>query len=134
MTFSELLIEKKYTTYKLSKKSGVALTTIFDIESGKSNILDCRGRVLLKISQALDTTIEYLLALDQEPYNKPYEENLPLFLDEGIRKLKKYKKKKNYMYDMFLDEVNSSINVSEVENLISKEQASYLRKKYLEGR
>lgn len=134
MTFSDLLKEKKYTTYRLSKESGIALTTLFDIESGKSNILDCRGRILLKISQTFNVTIEYLLNLDQELYNKAYEENLPIFLNEGIINLKKAKKSNKIMYDLYLDEVNSSINVSEIENLISKEQADYLRIKYLEAR
>lgn len=35
------------------------------------------------------------------------------------------------MFDCYLDEANSSINACEIENLISKEQAEYLRNKYL---
>lgn len=132
MRFCDLLKEKKYTTYRLAKESGVALTTIFDIESGKSNILDCRGRVLLKLSQSLHVTVEYLLSLDQSRFNKAYEMNLPTFLDEGIKNLKRSAKKDNGTYDLYLSEVNSSINVCEIENLISKEQANYLREKYLE--
>ena len=68
MTFNDLLIKKNFTVYKLSKVSGVAKTTIFDIASGKSNILDCSGRNLLKLSKCLGVTIEYLLKLDQELY------------------------------------------------------------------
>ena len=37
----------------------------------------------------------------------------------------------NYLFDCYLDEANSSINVCEIENLITKEQADYLRNKYL---
>ena len=69
--------------------------------------------------------------LDQELYNTVYEKNIPGFLAESIKNLEIAKKNKSSLLDCYLDEVNSSINVCEVENLISKEQADYLRKKYL---
>ena len=131
MTFGDLLIKKNYTVYRLSKESGVPKTTIFDISSGKSNLLDCSGRNLLKISECLGVSIEDLLSLDQELYNPTYDKNIPAFLAESIDNIKKAKKKKSSLLDCYLDETNSSINVCEIENLISKEQADYLRKKYL---
>ena len=131
MTFSDLLINNNLTVYKLSKDSGVPKTTIFDISSGKSNILDCSGRNLLKLSKCLGVSIEDLLNLDQELYNPVYEKNIPGFLAESIKNMKKAKRNKTTLFDCYLDEINSSINVCEVENLISKEQADYLRKKYL---
>lgn len=131
MTFADLLLEKNITIYKLSKESGVPKTTIFDIASGKANILDCSARSLLKISKVLKVSIEYLLELDNELYNPVYERNIPVFLGESIDNIKKAKKQKSSLIDCYLDETNSSINVCEVENLISKEQADYLRKKYL---
>jgi len=131
MTFGDLLIKKNYTVYRLSKESGVPKTTIFDISSGKSNLLDCSGRNLLKISKCLGVSIEDLLSLDQELYNPTYDKNIPAFLAESIDNIKKAKKKKSSLLDCYLDEANSSINVCEIENLISKEQADYLRKKYL---
>ena len=131
MTFGDLLIKKNYTVYRLSKESGVPKTTIFDISSGKSNLLDCSGRNLLKISKCLGVSIEDLLSLDQELYNPSYDKNIPAFLAESIDNIKKAKKKKSSLIDCYLDETNSSINVCEIENLVSKEQADYLRKKYL---
>jgi DNA-binding Xre family transcriptional regulator len=131
MTFNDLLINKDMTVYKLSKESGVPKTTIFDISSGKSNILDCSGRNLLRLSKALDISIEELLNLDQELYNPYYDKNIPSFLAESINNIKKAKKKRSSLLDCYLDETNSSINVCQIENLISKEQADYLRKKYL---
>ena len=131
MTFGDLLIKKNYTVYRLSKESGVPKTTIFDISSGKSNLLDCSGRNLLKISECLGVSIEDLLSLDQELYNPTYDKNIPAFLAESIDNIKKAKKKKSSLLDCYLDEANSSINVCEIENFISKEQADYLRKKYL---
>lgn len=45
--------------------------------------------------------------------------------------LRKIKGKKCSVRDCYLDETNSSINVCEVENIITKEHANYLRRKYL---
>ena len=131
MTFAELLNDKDLTIYKLSKESGVAKTTLFDIASGKSNILDCTARNLLKISNVLNVSIEDLIKLDPTIYNPAFERNVPEFLLDNIENIKKAKRRKSSLLDCYLDEANSSINVCEVENLISKEQADYLRKKYL---
>lgn len=131
MTFRELLIKNNITVYKLSKNSGVPKTTIFDISSGKSNILDCSGRNLYKLSKSLGVSIEDLLDLDQELYNPTFIKNLPSFLSESIDTLKRKKRENSSLFDCYLDEVNSNINVCEVEHLISKEQADFLRKKYL---
>ena len=56
---------------------------------------------------------------------------VPEFLKEGIILVKKGRKKNDLLLDCYLDELNSSINVCEVESLISKEQADYLRNKFL---
>lgn len=131
MTITELLDQKEFTIYKLSKVSGISKTTLFDIFSGKSNILDCRLRVILKLSKALGVSINELVSLEPVLYNPSYEENLPEFLLEDIKFIRNKKNKNNPLYDCYLDETNSSINVCEIENLISKEQAVYLRNKYL---
>lgn len=44
MTLDDILNEKGDTIYRLSKISGISKTKLFDIFSGKSNILDCRLR------------------------------------------------------------------------------------------
>lgn len=131
MTFEELLNQKNLTVYKLSKLSSVPRTTIFDISSGKTNIMDCTGRNLLALSKTLNVSIEKLLSLDRELYNPIYEKNIPVFLSEEIESMKKAKRSNSSILDCYLDEINSSINVCEIENLISKEQANYLRNKYL---
>ena len=131
MNISDILDKKGYTIYKLSKESGISKTTLFDIFSGKSNILDCRLRVVLKLSKALGVSINDLVSLDPILYNPSYEENLPEFLMKDIKFIKDKRNKNNPLFDCYLDEANSSINVCEIENLISKEQANYLRNKYL---
>jgi len=131
MNIGTLLVNKGYTVYRLSKETGISKTTLFDIFSGKSNILDCRVRIIMKIATALDYDIEELIKLEPIPYNPGFEEDLPPFLKENISIIKDKRNKNNPILDCYLDEANSSINVCEVENLISKEQAEYLRNKYL---
>ena len=79
MKLDDILNEKGDTIYRLSKISGISKTKLFDIFSGKSNILDCRLRVVSKLSKILGMTIEEIISL--EPiYNLMYEDNIPNFL------------------------------------------------------
>lgn len=79
MTLDDILSEKGDTIYRLSKISGISKTKLFDIFSGKSNILDCRLRVVSKLSKILGMFIEEIISL--EPiYNPMYEDNIPNFL------------------------------------------------------
>ena len=131
MRLIEKLNNMNLSIYRLSIESGVAKSTLNDIFIGKSSLFDCNGRTLLGIANVLKISIEELLNLEQEEYKPEYEINLPEFLQDGIDKLKKAKRHKNSLYDCYLMEVNSSINVCEVEHIISSEQANYLRNKFL---
>lgn len=131
MNIDTFLKNKGYTVYRLSKETGISKTTLFDIFSGKSNILDCRVRIIMKIADALDCDIKELINLEPVLYNSVYEENIPSFLKENIAFIKNKRNWNNPLFDCYLDEANSSINVCEIENLISREQADYLRNKYL---
>ena len=133
MNIDTFLKNKGYTVYRLSKETGISKTTLFDIFSGKSNILDCRVRIIMKIADALDCDIKELINLEPVLYNSVYEENIPSFLKENIAFIKNKRNWNNPLFDCYLDEANSSINVCEIENLISREQADYLRNKYLRG-
>ena len=133
MNIDTFLKNKGYTVYRLSKEKGISKTTLFDIFSGKSNILDCRVRIIMKIAEALNCDIKELIDLEPILYNSAYEENLPCFLKESIAFIKNKRNRNNPLFDCYLDEANSSINVCEIENLITKEQADYLRNKYLRG-
>lgn len=126
MTFLDLLAYKKMTVSSLSVKSGIPRSTLADIVSGKSDILECSGKTLLAISKCLNMTIEELLALEREEAKTL----LPGFLLDSIVQYRKAIRKDSTMLDCYSDQLNSSINVAEVENLISKEQANRLRKRY----
>ena len=126
MTFLDLLAYKKMTVSSLSAESGIPRSTLTDIASGKSDILECSGKTLLAISKCLNMTIEELLALEREEAKTL----LPGFLLDSIVQYRKAIRKDSTMLDCYSDQLNSSINVAEVENLISKEQANRLRKRY----
>ena len=126
MTFLDLLSEKKTTVYSLSIDSGIPRTTLTDIASGKADILKCSGKTLLAISKSLNVSIEDLLSLEREEAKTL----LPGFLLDSIKEYRKAIRKDSTLIDCYSDQLNSSINVAEVENLISKEQANRLRTRY----
>ncbi len=126
MTFLDLLAFKRETIYSLSKRCGIAKSTLMDIGSGKTDVLDCSGKTLLAISKALNVSIEELLSLEREEAKS----TLPPILYESIKGLRKELRKNSLQIDCGYDELNSSINVAEVENLISKKMAARLRERY----
>lgn len=102
MTLDDILNEKGDTIYRLSKISGISKTKLFDIFSGKSNILDCRLRVVSKLSKILGMSIEEIISLEPV-YNLMYEDNIPNFLKKDILFLKN---KKDSLLDCYIDEAN----------------------------
>ena len=71
---------------------------------------------------------------DGKPIDKGYLEcDLPPYLQESIRKFNESSRKQDYMAlsDDYC-ELQSSINVAEVSEQISEEQAWYMREKYLD--
>lgn len=126
MAFKDLLAEKGLTVYRLSKISDLPKSTLNDIATGKVELLDCSGRTLQKISNCLNIKIEKLLELEPEEATTV----LPEFLNDSIDDYRKAVRKRTTLIDCYSDQLNSSINVAEVESLISKETAQRLRKRY----
>lgn len=58
----EILKEKNFTMYKLSKMSGVPYSTISDICTGKTKIEKCSAETIYKVAKVLRVTMEELLA------------------------------------------------------------------------
>lgn len=126
MTFSDLIAEKGYSVYRLSKESGIPLTTLQDIASGKNKLEDCKGRTLLALSKKLGIAMEELLSLESEEPSGL----LPLFLSESISEYRVNTRKGSTLAGECWEQLRSSVNVAEVENLISHETATRLRKRY----
>lgn len=61
MIINELLQKKNMSRYRLSKESGIAMTTITDICSGKAALEKCTAGTLYKIAKVLEVTVDSLL-------------------------------------------------------------------------
>ena len=72
-----------------------------------------------------------LLSLKPELYNPVFEKNIPAVLKDSLNMFKRKRRTDNSLIDCYYDELNSTINVCEIEQLITKEQADYFRNKYL---
>ena len=59
---NELMQKKNYTKYKLAKESSIPYTTISDICNGKAQLEKCSAETIYKLAQALDTTMDELIA------------------------------------------------------------------------
>lgn len=66
MIINELLHKENMSRYRLSKESGVAMTTITDICSGKAELNKCMAGTLYKIAQVLGVTVDSLLENNKE--------------------------------------------------------------------
>ena len=60
------------TIYRLSQLSGIPKTTLTDLGSGKTSLLDASGKTLLGISKALKVSVEELLELEPEEDMKKF--------------------------------------------------------------
>lgn len=72
MTILQRIDQKNMSRYRLSKLSGVPLTTINDICSGKSRIEKCSADTLYRIAKVLDVTMEELVEESME-YRSSFE-------------------------------------------------------------
>ena len=146
MTLELLLNQKNMTKYQLSKISGVPKTTIMDICSGKSSIEKCSAKTIQLISIALGCTMEDIMRLEKPakydettnlPENKTFLEcGLPAYLQISLDNMKKSwavedSGKQDLHWDLYWGELNADINSAEIDQIISTEQAWYLREKYL---
>lgn len=143
MTINQILKEKGFSRYSLSKSSGIPWATLADICSGKTHLERCSAGTLMKLSKALELTLEELLSLEAgpkdtdsngKPTDKSYlETDLPGSLQKAIDDYIQGEKEHVLHLDCLSDEVYGSINANFWGGRITEEQAVYLRKKYLYG-
>lgn len=141
MTLQTALSERNMTMYHLSKISGVPKTTVIDICAGRSSIEKCSAKTVLLLAKALGCSMEDLLIADYDETGKPNDKSylecgLPDFLQSSLdayrEAVDKQKKGEDVLLiDCYYCELQSDINSAEVNDVISSEQAWYLREKYL---
>ena len=141
MTIQQLLQDTQMSRYRLSKISGIPWATLADIYSGKTHLNRCGAGTLSKLSKTLGLTIEELLALETEPEEntvtgkpnrKTYlESGLPESVQKAIKEYLQGEKEQVLYLDCLWGELYGVINSNLWADLITEEQASYLREKYL---
>lgn len=76
MIVNDLIEKENMSRYRLSKKSGVAMTTITDICSGKADLDKCAAGTLYKIAKVLGVTVDSMLennSADKVDYRCSFE-------------------------------------------------------------
>ncbi|SNS88410.1 Cro/C1-type HTH DNA-binding domain-containing protein [Anaerovirgula multivorans] len=141
MTIQQLLQDMQMSRYRLSKISGIPWATLADIYSGKTHLNRCGAGTLSKLSKTLGLSIEELLALETEPKKNTAagKPNIKTYLETGLsesvqKAIKDYLQgeKEQVLYlDCLWNELYGAINADLWAGLITEEQASYLRVKYL---
>ena len=144
MDLQTLLDQRQISKYHLSKISGVPKTTIIDICAGRSDIERCSAKTVQQLARALNCSMEDIMELASPydsstglPKDQSYlERGLPTFLKESIAAMKsawaKLDKGEKYLrWDCDYCNLQTDINNAEVNQVISSEQAWYLREKYL---
>lgn len=138
MTMNTLLAQQNISRYQLSKSSGIPWATLADICSGKTKLERCNGSTLQKLARALHVSIEDLLALESTdphgglPKDRSYlEADLPQSLQLAIKEYVEGAASGSSLLDCLWDELYGTINAHQHGGRITKEQADYLRGKYL---
>lgn len=133
-----LLEQQNMSLYQLSKSSGIPWATLADICSGKTKLERCNGATLQKLAWALQVSIEDLLSLESIdphgdlPKNYSYmEANLPQSLQQVIKDYAEGVASGSSLLDCLWGELYGTINAHQHGGRITKEQADYLRTKYL---
>lgn len=143
MSLKEMIEQQHLTCYKVAKICNIPQSTMRDLCSGKTNIKKASVETLYKLSKAFSISMEELLlklSIDEKtgkPLDQSYlEYDLPIFLQDSIHQMNEsWEKidagKEDSIWDCNWCDLQSSINICEVEQLITSEQANFLRKKYL---
>ena len=61
MIVNDLLVKENMSRYRLSKESGIPMTTITDICSGKADLDKCAAGTLYKIAKVFGVTVDSIL-------------------------------------------------------------------------
>ena len=87
------------TIYRLSQLSGIPKTTLTDLDSGKTSLLDASGKTLLGISKALKVRIEELLELEPEEDMK----KIAALFSGGHHQISKIDPERQFAYGLLRD-------------------------------
>ena len=69
----ELLKDKNLSMYRLSQLTGIPYSTISDICSGQTDIVNCSAGTVYKIANVLSISMEELIESENKEYRSSFE-------------------------------------------------------------
>lgn len=133
MIVNELLEKEKMSRYRLSRESGVPMTTITDICSGKAELDKCAAGTLYKIAKVFGVTVDALLENNKVKTVDLYDsydslpENSRLFIEsiyekdslEGLYKLcRQHEQENRDVLLAFQDDYPGILNGNNLEEVL----------------
>lgn len=135
MTIWQRLDELNMSRYQLSKACGLPWAEVSNICCGKLPLSQCSSKMIDRLANSLRLPIQAVLDLETGPqeHSPGPKGGLPGFLCKSIRDLRQGELEQVSYLDCLYDDLYGSINSAQWGGEITKEQADYLRKKYLFG-
>ena len=133
MTIWERLDQMNLSRYLLARACGLSWAEVSDLCMGKQPLPQCGDETLERLAQAMGLSRQELLELETGPQALALdpESGLPGFVRRSIDNLLQGELEQVSHLDCLYDDLYGSINAAQWGGDITREQADYLRKKYL---
>ena len=133
MTIWERLDQMNLSRYQLARACGLSWAEVSDLCMGKQPLPQCGDETLEGLAQAIGLSRQELLELETGPQALALdpESGLPGFVRQSIKNLLQGELEQVSHLDCLYDDLYGSINAAQWGGDITREQADYLRKKYL---
>ena len=133
MTIWERLDQMNLSRYQLARACGLSWTEASGLCTGKQPLSQCGDETLERLAQAIGLSRQELLELETGPQALALdpESGLPGFVRRSIDNLLQGELEQVSHLDCLYDDLYGSINAAQWGGDITREQADYLRKKYL---
>ena len=133
MTIWERLDQMNLSRYQLARACGLSWAEVSGLCMGKQPLPQCGDETLEKLAQAMGLSRQELLELETGPQALALnpESGLPGFVQQSIDNLLQGELEQVSHLDCLYDDLYGSINAAQWGGDITREQADYLRKKYL---
>lgn len=135
MTIWERLEQLNLSRYQLAQACGLSWAEVSGLCMGKQPLSQCGEETLERLAQAMGLSRQELLELETGPQALALdpESGLPGFVRRSIDNLLQGELEQVSHLDCLYDDLYGSINAAQWGGDITREQADYLRKKYLFG-
>lgn len=133
MTIWERLEQLNLSRYQLAQVCGLSWAEVSGLCMGKQPLSQCGDETIEKLAQAMGLSRQELLELETGPQASALEpeSGLPGFVRQSIENLLQGELEQVSHLDCLYDDLYGSINAAQWGGDITREQADYLRKKYL---